>query len=162
VVIADRDLTEYIPLYKSPKEEGAATQFNMTEVEELGLLKMDFLGIKNLTIIDRTERWLRERENISIDWDALNYVDDKTYRNLHKGQTAGVFQLESGGMTALVKALKPTEFADLTALLALYRPGPLQANMHMMYVKRKHGEERVAYDHPKLEPILKESYGIFL
>ncbi len=162
VVIADRDLTEYIPLYRSPKEDVVATQFNMTEVEELGLLKMDFLGIKNLTIIHRVEKWLRERDGIEIDWAALDYKDKKTYENLHRGQTAGVFQLESGGMTALVKALKPTEFADLTALLALYRPGPLKADMHMMYVKRKHGQERVVYDHPKLEPILKESYGIFL
>jgi DNA polymerase-3 subunit alpha len=162
VVIADRDLTEYVPLYKSPKEEGAATQFTMTQVEEIGLLKMDFLGIKNLTIIHRVEKWLREREGIEVDWDAIAFKDEKTYRNLHKGQTAGVFQLESDGMTALVKALKPTEFADLTALLALYRPGPLQANMHMMYVDRKHGRVPVEYDHPLLEPILEESYGIFL
>lgn len=162
VVIGDRDLTDYVPLYKSPKEEGAATQFTMGQVEEIGLLKMDFLGIKNLTIIHRVEKWLAEREGITVDWKAINFIDPKTYRNLHKGQTAGVFQLESGGMTALVKALKPTEFADLTALLALYRPGPLQANMHMMYVDRKHGRVPVEYDHPVLEPILKESYGIFL
>ncbi|MBI1289675.1 DNA polymerase III subunit alpha [bacterium] len=162
VVIGDRDLTEYVPLYKSPKEEGAATQFTMGQVEEIGLLKMDFLGIKNLTIIHRVEEWLKSREGITVDWDAINFIDPKTYRNLHRGQTAGVFQLESGGMTALVKALKPSEFADLTALLALYRPGPLQANMHMMYVDRKHGRVPVEYDHPLLEPILKESYGIFL
>ncbi|CAN5472616.1 DNA polymerase III subunit alpha [soil metagenome] len=162
VVIADRDLTDYLPLYKSPKEEGLATQFTMTQVEEIGLLKMDFLGIKNLTIIDRVEKWLKAREGIIIDWKAIHFVDEKTYQNLHKGQTSGVFQLESPGMTALVKALKPTEFADLTALLALYRPGPLQANMHMMYVDRKHKRVPVAYDHPVLEPILRESYGIFL
>lgn len=162
VVIADRDLTDYIPIYKTPKEKMPLTQFNMTQVEEMGLLKMDFLGIRNLSIIQRAENWLKERRGIEVDWDALEYKDKKTFDNLHKGQTAGVFQLESGGMTALVKALKPTEFADLTALLALYRPGPLKAGMHMMYVKRKHGEEKVVYDHPTLEPILKESYGIFL
>ncbi len=162
VVIADKDLTEYIPLYKTPREPMPLTQFNMTEVEEIGLLKMDFLGIKNLSIIQRCENWLKEREGIEVDWDEINFKDEKTFRNLHRGQTAGVFQLESAGMTALVKALKPTEFSDLTALLALYRPGPLKADMHMMYVKRKHGEEEVAYDHPVLEPILKESYGIFL
>ena len=162
VVIADKDLTEYLPLYKTPREPMPLTQFNMTQVEEIGLLKMDFLGIKNLSIIQRVENWLRERENIVVDWDALDYKDAPTYANLHRGQTAGVFQLESSGMTNVVKALKPTEFADLTALLALYRPGPLQAGMHTMYVKRKHGEEKVAYDHPVLEPILEESYGIFL
>ncbi len=162
VVIADRDLTEYIPLYKTPKENLPLTQFNMTQVEEMGLLKMDFLGIKNLSIIQRVENWLRDREKIEVDWAAINYIDEKTYQNLHRGQTAGVFQLESSGMTTLVKALKPTEFADLTALLALYRPGPLKTGMHMMYVDRKHGRAEVAYDHPVLEPILRETYGIFL
>lgn len=162
VVIADRDITDYVPLYKSPKEEGAVTQFDMNEVEELGLLKMDFLGIKNLSIIQRVERWLKEREGIEIDWVKINHVDEKTYLNLHKGQTAGVFQLESAGMTKLVKALKPTNFEDLTALLAIYRPGPLRMGMDAMYVKRKHGEEKVAYDHPVLEPILRETFGIFL
>ncbi len=162
VVIADKDLTEYIPLYKTPREKLPLTQFNMTEVEEIGLLKMDFLGIKNLSIIQRCERWLKERENIEVDWKKINYIDKPTYDNLHKGQTAGVFQLESSGMTALVKALKPSEFSDLTALIALYRPGPLKANMHMVYVNRKHGKEETVYDHPVLEPILGESYGIFL
>lgn len=162
VVIADRDLTEYIPLYKTPREPLPLTQFNMIQVEEIGLLKMDFLGIKNLSIIQRVENWLKEREKIEVDWQAINYIDAKTFENLHRGQTAGVFQLESSGMTALVKALKPTEFADLTALLALYRPGPLKAEMHMMYVDRKHGRQAVSYDHPVLEPILRESYGIFL
>lgn len=162
VVISDKDLTEYIPLYKTPREPLPLTQFNMTEVEEMGLLKMDFLGIKNLSIIQRVEKWLEQREGITVDWDEINYINEKTYKNLHRGQTAGVFQLESGGMTALVKALKPTEFADLTALLALYRPGPLKTGMHMMYVKRKHGEEPTEYDHEVLEPILRETYGIFL
>ncbi len=162
VVISDQPLTNYLPLYKTPKEPGALTQFTMTQVEEIGLLKMDFLGIKNLSIIQRVENWLRERENIVTDWEKLDFLDAKTYATLHKGQTAGVFQLESPGMTALVKALKPTDFADLTALIALYRPGPLNANMHTAYVNRKHGREKIAYDHPVLEPILKESFGIFL
>jgi len=162
VVIADRDLTEYVPLYKTPKEIGALTQFTMGQVEEIGLLKMDFLGIKNLSIIQRVEKWLLERDAIRVDWDAINLIDGNTYHCLHRGQTAGVFQLESAGMTALVKAMKPTNFADLTALIALYRPGPLQANMHMVYVNRKHGRERVTYDHPVLESILRETYGIFI
>ncbi|MEO8376545.1 MAG: DNA polymerase III subunit alpha [Candidatus Sumerlaeota bacterium] len=162
VVIADRPLTNYLPLYKTPKEAGALTQFTMNQVEEIGLLKMDFLGIKNLSIIQRVENWLREREGIMLDWEKIDHVDDKTYKMLHKGQTAGVFQLESGGMTALVKALKPTDFADLTALIALYRPGPLDAKMDQAYVNRKHGREKVSYDHPVLKPILEESFGIFI
>ncbi len=163
IIIADQDITNYCPLYKPPNEDRPATQFTMTECEEsLGLLKMDFLGIKNLTIIDRVVKWLRERENVAIDWATIPMDDPKTYEVLQAGQTLGVFQLESDGMTNLVKRLKPTEFADLTALLALYRPGPLGAGMHDMYVRRKHGLEKVVYDHPVLEPILKETYGVIL
>ena len=155
IIISDRPIMEYCPLYKSPNEERPATQFTMIECEErLGLLKMDFLGLKNLTIIDRVMKWLRGRDGIEIDWD--------TYRVLQEGQTLGVFQLESEGMTNLVKRLKPTEFADLTALLALYRPGPLKAKMDDMYVRRKYKLEPVTFDHPILEPILRESYGVIL
>jgi DNA polymerase-3 subunit alpha len=163
IVISDRPLTEYCPLYKAPNEERPATQFTMGELEEhLGLLKMDFLGIKNLTIIQRVCDWLHERQGIAIDWDALGMDDPQTYAELQKGHTPGVFQLESEGMTTLVRRLRPTEFADLTALLALYRPGPLGAGMHDMYVRRKHGEEPVHFDHPILEPILRETYGVIL
>ncbi len=163
IIISDRDITDYCPLYKAPNEDRAATQFTMTECEEhLGLLKMDFLGIKNLTIIDRVVKWLRERDGIDIDWDKIPMSDPKTYQVLQLGQTPGVFQLESDGMTNLVKRLKPSEFADLTALLAIYRPGPLQAGMHDMYVERKHGRQKVEYDHPTMEPILKETYGVIL
>ncbi|MDK2971191.1 MAG: polymerase subunit alpha [Candidatus Sumerlaeota bacterium] len=163
IIIADRPLTEYCPLYKAPSEDRPATQFTMTECEEsLGLLKMDFLGIKNLTIIQRVTDWLRERQGIEIDWNTIPTDDPKTYEELQKGHTPGVFQLESEGMTTLVRRLKPTEFSDLTALLALYRPGPLGAGMHDMYVRRKHGEEAVRFDHPILEPILGETYGVIL
>ncbi|MCB2155970.1 DNA polymerase III subunit alpha [bacterium] len=163
IIISDKPVMEYCPLYKAPNEEKPATQFTMTECEEsLGLLKMDFLGIKNLTIINRVSNWLRERDGIEIDWDKIPMSDPPTYEVLQQGQTLGVFQLESEGMTNLVKRLKPTEFADLTALLAIYRPGPLKAKMDDMYVRRKHGVEEVAYDHPILEPILKESYGVIL
>jgi DNA polymerase-3 subunit alpha len=162
VVIADRPLTDYCPLYKSPKDNVVATQFNMGQVEEIGLLKMDFLGIKNLTIIQRVENWLREREGVTIDWSKVPLDDARTYEGLHKGHTGGVFQLESAGMTALVKAMKPSNFADLTALIALYRPGPLQAGMHTEYVERKHGRREVSFDHPKLAPILGETFGIIL
>ncbi|MGF1573906.1 MAG: DNA polymerase III subunit alpha [Sumerlaeia bacterium] len=163
IIISDQDITEYAPLYKPPGEDRPATQFTMTECEEsIGLLKMDFLGIKNLTIINRVERWLREREGIELDWTTISTEDPETYRVLQTGQTFGVFQLESGGMTNLVKRLKPSEFADLTALLAIYRPGPLGAGMHDMYVERKHGRQAVEYDHPSLIPILEETYGVIL
>ncbi len=162
IVIADRDLTEYCPLYRSNRDEGICTQYTMSQVEDLGLLKMDFLGLKNLTIIHRVEEWLREREGIEIDWSKVSLSDPATYELLHKGHTAGVFQLESEGITNLVRNMQPTDFADLTALIALYRPGPLEAGMHTMYVDRKHGRQPVVYDHPSLEPILRESYGTIL
>lgn len=163
IVISDRPLTDYCPLYKAPSEDKPATQFTMTECEEvLGLLKMDFLGLKNLTVIQRTVEGLREREGIVVDWDTISTADPKTYEVLGRGQTLGVFQLESEGMTALVRRLKPSSFADLTALIALYRPGPLEAGMHNMYVERKHGREAITYEHPSLEPILGETYGTIL
>jgi len=108
------------------------------------------------------EKWLAEREGIVIDWAKIPTNDPLAYEILAHGQTMGVFQLESEGMTALVKRLRPTEFADLTALIALYRPGPLQAGMHDMYVERKHGRQRVTFDHPLLEPILRETYGVIV
>jgi len=163
IIIADQDITEYAPLYKPPAEDRPATQYTMTECEEsLGLLKMDFLGIKNLTIISRVEKWLKARKDIEIDWTKIPMDDPQTYKVLQAGQTQGVFQLESDGMTNLVRRLKPSEFADLTALLAIYRPGPLGAGMHDMYVERKHGRQEVIYDHPVMEPILKETYGVIL
>lgn len=163
IIISDRDITDYCPLYKAAGEERPATQFDMNACEEeLGLLKMDFLGLKNLTIIQRVEKWVEEREGVVLDWDKIPLDDPKTYEILGQGQTLGVFQLESPGMTTLVKKLKPTEFADLTALLALYRPGPLGANMHEMYVRRKHGREKVEYDHEVVKPILEETYGVIL
>ncbi len=162
VVISDRPLTEYLPLYKAPNDETICTQYPMTTCEEIGLLKMDFLGIKNLTIIDRVLREIKRSRGETIDWDKIHFNDPETYRLLSEGDTDGVFQLESSGMRNLVRQLRPTEFSDLTALLALYRPGPLGAGMDQMYVERKHGRQKVVYDHPILEPILKETYGIIL
>jgi len=162
VIIADRPLTEVVPLYKAPNDETFCTQFPMTTCEEIGLLKMDFLGIKNLTIIERVIRELKRTRNIEIDWSAIDLNDPDTYKLLGQGDTEGVFQLESQGMRKLVRQLEPTEFADITALLALYRPGPLGASMDQMYVERKHGRQSVSYDHPLMEPILKETHGIIL
>ncbi|MEQ8818603.1 MAG: DNA polymerase III subunit alpha [Sumerlaeia bacterium] len=164
LVISDKPLVEYCPLYQDTKEGSIpATQFTMTEVEEsIGLLKMDFLGIKNLTIIKRVMDWVEEREGLKVEFDESKMDDPAAYEMLQKGQTLGVFQLEGEGITRLVKKMKPSNFNDLTALIALYRPGPLQAGMDTMYVERKHGRQEVTYDHPVLEPILGESYGTIL
>lgn len=162
VVIADRDLDEIVPLYKPASEDEIATQFDMHEVEEIGLLKMDFLGLKNLTIIDRTIEKVRKTKGVEIDWEKIPLNDEKTYQMLQEGRTTGVFQLESAGMTELVRRLKPECFEDLVALLALYRPGPLKSGMVSDFIERKHGRKEIIYDHPLLEPILKETYGIIL
>lgn len=162
VVIADRDLTDIIPLYKPSGEEEIATQYDMHEVEEIGLLKMDFLGLKNLTVIERTREKVRKAKGVEIDWQKISLQDTKTYQMLQEGKTTGVFQLESSGMTEMVKRLRPETFEDLVAVLALYRPGPLQSGMVSDFIERKHGRKEIVYDHPLLEPILKETYGIIL
>ncbi len=161
VVIAPETLTNYIPLAKS-KDGDITTQYDMAQVESLGLLKMDFLGLKTLTIIDRTIKLIKERHGIEIVPTELPLDDEKTYKLLQEGNTVGVFQLESNGMRNLMKRLKPSTFEDIIALVALYRPGPLNSGMAESYIKRKHGLEKVDYIFPELEPILKETYGLFI
>ncbi len=162
IVISDKDLYETVPLYKPASEEDISTQFDMHEIAEIGLLKMDFLGLKNLTIIDRTMRKLRKTRGVDINWETVPLDDEKTYQVLQEGRTTGVFQLESSGMTEIVKRMRPECFEDLVALLALYRPGPLQSGLVSDYIERKHGRKEILYDHPLLEKILKETYGIIL
>jgi DNA polymerase-3 subunit alpha len=162
VVICDKDLTDVVPLYKMTDSNDIATQFPMTLVERIGLLKMDFLGLKNLTIIENTLRSIRKNYGVEIDWQKIGLDDPETYKLLRQGRTLGIFQLESSGMTKLVRELRPTRFEDLVALLALYRPGPLGSNMHMEFVECKHGRKQVVYDHPALEPILRDTYGMIL
>jgi DNA polymerase III subunit alpha len=162
VVISDTPIADVVPLYKPPDTNDVATQFPMTVLEDVGLLKMDFLGLKNLTVIENTVRSVRRNYGVEIDWAAIPLTDPKTYAMLRSGRTFGVFQLESSGMTSLVRNLGPTTFEDLTALLALYRPGPLGSGMVENYVECKHGRRAVQYDHPLLEPILKETYGVIL
>ncbi|MEO2068625.1 MAG: DNA polymerase III subunit alpha [Desulfurobacteriaceae bacterium] len=161
VVIAPETLTNYIPLAKS-KDGDITTQYDMGQVEALGLLKMDFLGLKTLTIIDRTIKLIEERHGVKIDINKLPLDDEKTFKLLQEGNTIGVFQLESQGMRNLMKRLKPSVFEDIIALVALYRPGPLNSGMAESYIKRKHGQEEVDYIFPELEPILKETYGLFI
>jgi DNA polymerase-3 subunit alpha len=157
IVIGDRPLEELVPLYRDPKSDMPATQFNMKWVEPAGLVKFDFLGLKTLTVLDKTLRLLAQR-GITIDLAEIPLDDAPTYEMLRRGETVGVFQVESAGMRKAVVEMRADRFEDLIALVALYRPGPM-ANIPV-YCARKLGDERVEYLHPKLEPILKETFGV--
>jgi DNA polymerase-3 subunit alpha len=160
-VISKEPLTNYLPLQLAPQDKNnIITQFEMHSVEDLGLLKMDLLGLKNLTIIEETVRLIKETKGEDIKISELPLNDKKTFELLRAGDTTGVFQLEGGGMRRYLKDLKPTELEDIVAMISLYRPGPLDAGMVPKYIMRKHGKEKVTYLHPKLEPILKKTYGI--
>lgn len=158
VIISRDPLSDIIPIQKS-KEGIIITQYPMAEAEKLGLLKMDFLGLRNLTIIDNTVKSIKKNFNVDLDPDEIPLDDAKTYELLSKGDTDGVFQLESSGMKMLVKDLKPSVFSDVGALVALFRPGPLESGMVKDFVLRKHGKQKIEYDHPWLEDILKDTYG---
>ncbi len=159
VVIADRPLTELVPLYRDPRSHMPVTQFNMKHVEEAGLVKFDFLGLRTLTVLARALELLGAR-GVALDLSSLPLDDAKTYEMLCRGETTGVFQLESSGMRDVLRKLRPDRFEDIIAVVALYRPGPMD-NIPS-YIRRKHGEETPDYLHPTLEPILKETYGIMI
>lgn len=172
LVISDKPIVEYLPLMVD-KDGQIVTQFSMGWVEKIGLVKFDFLGLKTLSVIDEALRLIdvlkghtgNSSDSSSIHWLDINKIpldDEKTYRLISAGRTIGVFQLESSGITEMVTRLKPSCFEDLVAILALYRPGPLDAGMVDHYINRKHGREPVKYLHPSLEPILKDTYGIIL
>jgi DNA polymerase III subunit alpha len=165
VVIGARPLHETVPLLRTDNGE-IVTQYEMGAAEDIGLLKMDFLGLRNLTVISDAERHVAANRDRRIDMDdpaLLGDMDDpETYRMLGTGFTLGVFQLDSTGMQALVRKLKPTRFEDISALLALYRPGPLGMDMHNAFADRKNGLEQVSFDHADLEPILGETYGVIV
>jgi DNA polymerase-3 subunit alpha len=161
LVIADRPLVEYLPLYKGAKGE-LVTQFDMKGVERVGLVKFDFLGLRTLTVIDQAVRFIRQSHDSTFDIHTISLNDPETFTLLQAGNTAGVFQLESDGMRGLMVRLKPTTFEDIIALVALYRPGPMESGMIEDFVRRKHGEELVTYPLPELEPILQETYGVIL
>lgn len=160
VVISADTLTDSVPLQRPrDSETGVVTQYEGHSIEDLGLLKMDFLGLKNLTIIEDTlARIYVLRNSLKIDLDKIPYDDQKTFGLLQQALTTSVFQLESDGMKRYLKELKPTTFEDITAMVALYRPGPMQFIPD--YIERKHGRQEIKYLHPKLEPILKDTYGI--
>jgi DNA polymerase-3 subunit alpha len=159
VVISPEPLMEYMPLQRSPQDnEALLTQFEMHSIEDLGLLKIDLLGLKNLTIIEETLRLIKEIKGDEIDITNLPLNDEKTFKLLQAADTTGVFQFESSGMRRYMKDLKPTELEDLIALVALFRPGPME--LIPSYILRKFGKEKVEYLHPKLEPIMNKTYGI--
>ncbi|MFH0794727.1 MAG: DNA polymerase III subunit alpha [bacterium] len=162
IVIADQDLSNIVPLYKPADMNEVATQFTMEEVEEIGLLKMDFLGLKNLTIIEKAIGAIKATTGREIIWDEIALDDSPTYQLLHEGRTEGVFQLESSGMRDLLRRMKPENFQDITALLALYRPGPIRSGMIDDFIACKQGKKPITYLHPALEPILKSTYGLIV
>ncbi len=161
IVITPSPLVEYLPLYQSVKGE-ITTQFAMSDVEAIGLLKMDLLGLRNLTVIDDTLKLLRKDMTEEIDINSLPLDDEATFDVFKSGNTDGVFQFESQGMKDLLRNFRPEQFRDLIALNALYRPGPLKSGMTDEFIHRKNHPERISYDFPELEPILKETRGIIV
>ena len=159
IVIGDRPLEELVPIYRDPRSEMPVTQYNMKWVEQAGLVKFDFLGLKTLTMIDIAIQ-LIENEGVKINIDKIPIDDKATFELLARGETVGIFQLESAGMRRAIAGMKPDRFEDIIALVALYRPGPME-NIPI-YNNRKHGKEKPEYMHQLLEPVLKETYGIIV
>ncbi|HLF14917.1 MAG TPA: DNA polymerase III subunit alpha [Bacteroidota bacterium] len=159
VVIAPGPLRDYVPLYKTPQTP-LMTQYNMVDLEEAGLLKMDFLGLRTLTVIENALALIRENHGSDIDIDALPLDDAATFGLFSRGHTVGIFQFESVGMQDWLRKLKPTVFSDLVAMNALYRPGPME--MIGDFIRRKQGHQKIDYLHPDLEPILRETYGVIV
>jgi DNA polymerase-3 subunit alpha len=161
VVIAPQPITEFAPLYKSQKDDGEiTTQWPMKEIERIGLLKMDFLGLSTLTLLDDAVKHIKETTGETIDLAALPLDDAKSYQIFQNGQTHGVFQFESSGMRDTLRKAKPQCLEDLIALNALYRPGPLRGGVVDDYINRKHGRVEIKYELPQMEPLVKETYGV--
>ena len=164
VVIAPGSISDFCPIYNDRQSSSVMTQYDKDDVEKIGLVKFDFLGLRTLTVIDRAVKSINaiNKENKILDLDQIPLNDPKVFELLSSGKTMAVFQLESTGMRALIKSLKPTKFEEITALLALYRPGPLNSGMHTTFVDRKHGKSPVVYPHELLEPVLSETYGVIV
>src|SRR5690606_19335370 len=166
VVIAPTRLTDFSPLYCDENGEGLVTQFDKNDVETAGLVKFDFLGLRTLTIIDWAVKMINAQEsahkNNPLDITAIPLDDMRVYELLQRGETTAVFQLESRGMKELIRRLLPSCFEDIVALVALFRPGPLQSGMVDDFINRKHGRAEIAYPHPDLEPVLSNTYGVIL
>ncbi|PIQ90933.1 MAG: DNA polymerase III subunit alpha [Candidatus Omnitrophica bacterium CG11_big_fil_rev_8_21_14_0_20_41_12] len=161
VIIADKPLNNYMPIFKTGDDQ-ITTGYSMGTLEKIGLLKVDFLGLRTLTVINETLKLIKKIHGIEIDLEKLPLDDANTYKLLASSHTIGIFQVESSGMRDLLKKLIPERFEDLIALLALYRPGPIGSGMLDDFMTRKHGTNPIRYEHPKLEPILKETYGIMV
>lgn len=162
VVVTPNPLTDYLPLYTDQKSGGQVTQFPMSYVEKIGLVKFDFLGLKTLTVIDNALRLIHSAKNPEFDLEVISIDDDATYELLSHGDTTGVFQLESSGMKELLVKLKPNCFEDIIAACALYRPGPLGSGMVDNFILRKHGQQEIVYEFPEMEAILKDTYGVIV
>ncbi len=161
VVISGDPLTNHVPIFKTSDDQ-ITTGYAMNSLEKIGLLKMDFLGLRTLTLIDETLKIVERTKGIKIKPEEIPLDDQKTFELLSNAETIGVFQLESSGMRDLLKKLRPDKFEDIVALLALYRPGPIGSGMLDDFIKRRHNIIEVQYDHPLLEPILRETYGIIV
>ncbi|MGZ8448173.1 MAG: DNA polymerase III subunit alpha [Candidatus Deferrimicrobiaceae bacterium] len=161
VVIANRPITEYVPLYRNPNGD-ITTQFPMQHIEKVGLVKFDFLGLRTLTAIHNTRRLILEQRGEEVDLDTLSLSDPETYAMLSRGDTAGVFQCESQGFTDLLLRLKPDRFTHLIDAVALHRPGPLQSGMVDDFIARRHGQKTIEYSLPQLEEILRDTYGVIV
>ena len=159
VVIAPGNISDFVPLYRTPQTE-VMTQYNMKDLETAGLLKMDFLGLRTLSVLENCLRMIQETRGETVDLDAIPEDDAQTFELFTRGDTVAVFQFESSGMADWLRKLKPTTISDLVAMNALYRPGPME--MIGDFISRKHGTQKITYIHPKLEPILKETYGIIV
>ncbi len=162
VVISNDELWNKTPLFKPSGQETLATQYNGKYIEDVDLIKFDFLGLKTLTVVDEALKLVRERHGVDIDFQAVDIQDSKVYEYISTGETLGLFQIESAGMQDLAKKLKPSGFEDIIAMLALYRPGPMESGMLDDFVERKHGRAEITYMFPELEPILKPTYGVIV
>ena len=162
VVICPQPITEIVPIQQKGEGAEVVTQFEMHAIEELGLLKMDFLGLRNLSTIERALELIEENTGSRPDIDRVPLDDPAVYAMLSRGDAIGIFQLEGGGMRALMRSLRPDRFEDIIALVSLYRPGPLGAGTHNLYADRKNGRVAVEYPHPDLEEVLSETYGIMV
>ncbi|MDH5681393.1 MAG: DNA polymerase III subunit alpha, partial [Spirochaetota bacterium] len=162
IVIGHESLSNIVPLYADPKTGSVSTQYEGSYLEDVGLLKMDFLGLKNLSVIQKCLELIQANHGETIDIDNIDIDNKNVFESLQKGSSLGIFQLESSGMQELMKKLKPTVFEDIIALIALYRPGPLNSGMAEEFIKRKKNPNKIKYDHPLLESILKETYGVIV
>lgn len=162
IVISPEPIDEVLPVYIPPKSNELVTQYAMTELEAIGFLKIDFLGLKNLTLIDRVLQLVKKNHNVVLDMNKLPLDDGPTFALICEGKTSGVFQLESSGLKEVLRKLKPDKFEDIIAVNALYRPGPLGSGMVDDFIERRHGRQKIKYLFPELEPILAETFGVIV